>query len=616
MRARLLTLDGFLVDSAVVFLPYLNSQNGFEDLWTALAAQETVDPDGVAIGEMVLKDIDLMDRTELRIPIQPSRASGATHVVLMSDKWFPRIAIYRVTDVLTRTLTAQSTRLAVQLDPLATLTVQTSTDRAMDVSGWWDIFDRNLGESSKPYAQPMVIDRTRSVSLPSLPRLINNDIEFDIVFVKVTGVTQSGEFKTYGTFCYADPTNRYVVYYYGTGPSEGNIWHFPRLAHIINDPQTYTPFNTSDSIIDISVSARAPFEVLRRPDFPTDLIFSGQTLVKVGPEGDVYMVMVELTDASFGSAYIQDVPSTGSVPWMYWPQVEMDLRDMMGNVVANIDTKWSEGVNPSEYTYDKGQSDPTTVSGLRIGTSVTFTNIITSLIFPDGSHIEWPEGHLPYNTDVYKDYLATQQRYDRDMLDISLQQSRGQTIINSTSSLINGVLAGALSGSGPLGILSAGVGVIGNIAAYDINRKASEAELVAKQQQLQLMPDKTFTGAATDYLDGVIYKGKGSAVDMITIKLPSDMTVNGVWAEGYRQQRFKGFYAGGRYAHYLQKPGGVIGQYLTRSHIRLKGLEAISSLLVNKDQSTANELVDAPVWLKQRAIDRLMIGTDVIRVII
>lgn len=572
---------------------------------------------------MQVKTIDLTDRRTLTLELDGQQAGYVTHIAFFSEDWDPHFALYRVTNVLTRTITAKSVTFELEFDPIGTVTMQTRPGQPAKIGGYWDVYHKNLGEPSKPYVQPMGIVDDLSVSLPRIPRMhFTSGEEVDILFVKVTGIINGG-YATYGALCVANPNIRRTVIA-KIDDTKYNI--YPRIVDIVDEPQTYTPFATADSIIDISISARSPVPIsLIDGGTPIDqsqavvntdtLILDGDLIeLPIGSGGLVYS-WSKLSDATYGLSYSYDVPATGSIPWYMWPIVEMDVRDMFGNVLANVDTRWCDGlanaVDPSLKAYDA----PTTVSGLKVTTSVTLTNIITSLVFPDGSHINWPEGHLPFNTSVYKDYLATQQRYDREMLDIAVQQARGQTIVNSSTSLVNGLLTGALSGSGPLGAVTAAVGVVGNIAQLGIRSEAMTKELEAKQAQLQLMPDKTYIDAGNiEYMDGFNFKLEGKAVDMLTVKLPIDAwrphpTGGVLYEERYVNWFIRhGYYAGGRYASLDQ------GEFIPGEN-RFVKISTVTALNLSRERGN-NANTYFPSWLQREFVDLIRNGVNIRRITI
>lgn len=576
---------------------------------------------------MQTKTIDLTDRRTLTLELDGYQAGYVTHIALFSEDWDPHFALYRVTNVLTRTIVAKSVTFELEFDPIGTVTMQTRPGQPARIGGYWDVYHKNLGEPSKPYVQPIGVVKDLSVPLPRIPDWMYETPgiqgpAMNLLFVKVTGVS-GGKYETFACLCADDPNERLRV---GLRPT----YYYPMLREIMNDPQTFTPFPTADSIVDISISARTAVPIRKNSSDPpldlsastiySDWLYLEGTVRELDlssrPEfGDLKICWTELTDVSYGLSYEYDVPATDNVPWYIWPIVEMDVRDMYGNVLANIDTRWCDGlanaVDPSLKAYDA----PTTVSGLKLTTSVTLTNIITSLVFPDGSHIDWPEGHLPYNTSVYKDYLATQQRYDREMLDIAVQQARGQTIVNSSTSLVNGLLTGALSGSGPLGAVTAAVGVVGNIAQLGIRSEAMTKELEAKQAQLQLMPDKTYIDAGNiEYMDGYTFKLEGKAVDMIAVKLPIDAWrphPNGgvLYEERYVNWFIRhGYYAGGRYASLDQ------GEFIPGEN-RFVKISTVTALNLFRERGNgANTYF--PSWLQREFVDLIKNGVNIRRITI
>lgn len=486
-----------------------------------------------------MKPISPATRTRITLEATPREAQVITHLVLHAEEWFPEWYVYRVMGTHTHTLSnngklKDSIEFDIALDTVATMTLQAEPSLDASIEGFWDRFVNPLGEPERPWRQPMAIAPDLSAKLPTLPQYVpfSSDPPRDVVFVKITGIDGSGQYKTYGCLCSANPLNwSEVVNTRARSDNSSPNKAFPTLLNIINDPQSVTPFNESSQIVDVSVSVRAPVKVYQsiNEEYSTGfyMTLGSSTLIELGTHplyDSLTMVIAEMNDSTFSISNEQTVPDTGEVPWRKFPLVDMDVRDMFGNVVGNMDPKWVLG-------YGDNVTDPKNVNvtgsvkltGMKVRTSLTLTNIMTSLVFPDGSHIDWPEGHLPYNTNAYMDYLATMQQYDREMMSIATQKAKGQCIAASATALTNGIISGALTGSGVVGVAHAAVGVAGNVAQMEIDREAREQELRAKEAQIQLMPDSAYLGTGNvEYLDGAYMKALGAAVDMITVKLPTD----------------------------------------------------------------------------------------------
>lgn len=522
------------------------------------------DPEtGAALPMMEVKDIDPADRVSLTLPYAGGGSLRITHFLLRSESWIPQFFLYRVTDIGTHTLTAPAHRYELDLDVMGTVTLQHPPSFAFSIRGNWDSFTHSLGERYQPYGSPMEVVRPWCIELPhpddvqavvtigSTPRVT----DFAPVFVTVSGVTTTGNFASYFAVCAL--TKGTSLYFPGQlGPlgfsqAQGRGLIYPSLEELINNPTAYTPFTASDRIVSMSISRRSPIGRIRiekREEYGGQ--FLGVTFLDKQPRA----VSVEhgsrvMTEIDLGAYHIEEIGETPDISSVMWPSVSLEVHDMMLNLVGDMDPRlfvpFASG--------DEGYVANVKVSGLRLMTSNSITGVESKLLLPDGSAIKWNEGSLAYNTSAYLDYLAVQQRYDREMLSIANQRAFTNMAVSGAKSIANGVLTGALS-SGPAGIATGALGVIGDVAQYAAERRFAREELEAKVDQTKQVPDNVYTSSTDQWLANATALANSEDVlaDMIVLRLPKEFFIvedGTVVKTNFVNDMIRlGVYAGKRYA--------------------------------------------------------------------
>ena len=582
---------------------------------------------GVAVEPFEIKPIDLGTRRSITITADKlapgqlptaaaSIAGRVSHVVLEDVKACPMWVVYAVESVDTHTLAGQSVTFSLRMDELGTMTLnQRAGGPGLDVSGTWDLYEKNLGGRCLPYSQPMVIHK--SVRLPyyepvtvTLTSTLQITRTVDFCFVSVTGI-ENGKFTTALAVCWPDEQAHTLRDgYIDIGPAgfslaAGKIYRFPTISEIVNDPQTFTPFTTSGSIVSITISRRPVCEVagfnlntnVRAEGYINAQIETGS--LKVVAEGERTTVVMMVSDNPLDLVHVMNVPSLELEPII--PEIgTIEVRDMTGSIVTEIDPRWIYG-RYGQIT----NGETVTLSGLKLETAQGIASIESRLIFPDGSIAKWVEGTLPYNTSAYLDYVATQQRYDREMLSIANQKASADLIIGTTTSITNGIFTGAIGGGPMGGVASAAIGAVGNIAKFEIDRAAALQELEAKQQQLKLMPDNVFTSSTDMYLS-YLRKNSTAVIDSVVVRVPSDAynSAGEIDSSKYPDRFTRlGHFADGRMAVLSQKTGSIGGRT-----VKLREVITVSASVDRGDGGG----VSPPMWLTTGLIARLRAGTKMV----
>ena len=601
----------------------------FKGTGTQLSYEESVAYNKSRLSSVMLsgqpfevKDLDLSDRMEYTLPIGDNLslndAFKVTHLAFVHEGFLMPVMVYTVRDVITTTLSGRSIRFELELDTVATATINVTGSTA--VWGTWDSFPNNLGADIIPFDDVLEIDRSASVNLPvsqytlrAVTPNVDRTVTAPLVHVFVTGV-KDGAFWTYWAACLADldlnaNTNTYLRV--GAQASVLGFKPFPTLSQLINEPDRFTPFAAEGSITGISVSLTAPFPVTATvtgqgsADARIELTFdgSGWLIHRNEEEQTAYdTIMIGIPNTLELSDRVP-IPSSVDILTKAACMAMIEVRDMTGNIVGSIDNRW---------LYESTSGNYCNLSGLYYETALSYTGIECRIILPDGSVIKIPQGTLPYNTNAYIDYMATMARYDREILDITQDRALANLGISTANSITNGVLSAALSGNVGVGIASGVVSSAANAAQYAVDMEANIRQLEAKKQQIQLIPDNAYTSTSEFYLSNAITKfskGHFLPAHMIVVRFPrgSMRTVSGrrEWTDAYRYWfSTEGFHAGGRYAELNQDVLTENPEGLTK----LRGIHTMSALL---PQSGSEIHLNLPLWLENRLIETLKRGVRI-----
>ena len=239
---------------------------------------------------------------------------------------------------------------------------------------------------------------------------------------------------------------------------------------------------TADSIVDISISARSPFEINIYPLDP-DLMDIGTSSIYPLKHDSLYIK--DGFEQSIGPE--QEIPFTLSDMEYYTGQVM--LFDENDSPMAHLPVQ----TLPRRPDDDK----------MKIRTVSDMTGIYTELTFA-GSHIIMPEGKLPYVGSTWETYAATQKSYDRENMNLAVQNAKSEAIQSALTGTAEGMLTGALI-AGPLGlaggIATAGLNLAGTAISTSRNIDTIRAQQESKEKMMQAAPGTAFnTGYGLEYL--------------------------------------------------------------------------------------------------------------------
>lgn len=504
------------------------------------------------LSQDTIKNIRTTDRMDISISVTGSGVGlidRMTHILLVDDD--DRGLIYRVVGYDTLTLSSRSLSVSLELDALATASLYHRG--AFSIRGTWDVWLDDIACRALPFDVPLVIDQERSIRLPHTEiackcwdfqsqQAVDGVIQ--IGYVYITGV-KDGDFAC---DCIPVVLNSKYPAALSRLASDNTRYYTPRLSVILDNPQKYSEFETTESIISVSISARAPqpatVSVYQEPTSSapeTSLnIDMPYAWIKVGDAGNQKLAF-RLPTVGSSSYKITPltVPDFGVGTDPRWSMCTFEIRDMIGSMVGDLDTRLRHMQTPRRFT------------GLKVETVTTLTGVETRLIMPDGSMIKWMEGQLPFNTSRHLDYLATQATYDRELMDMSNQRAMTDYMLNSANSITNGLISGGLTANPIVGVASAALGIVTQGIKLESDIDLAEKELQAKVDQIKLMPDNTFTSASEIYIRNAnrIADGEGLPLDSIIVRRPMDMAQNWNQTDKYLEMcRSGGLLTSGDYA--------------------------------------------------------------------
>ena len=256
------------------------------------------------------------------------------------------------------------------------------------------------------------------------------------------------------------------------------------LDEMGTDPQGHKIGLTPSSIVDISISERAP----------TGLSVSRQDHDILQPDGKGYEFHVW---GGLNAGLNQRVGWFSSVQEenMTWPALsDMEYHTGAVSVYDSNDARVSSV--PVQIMKE--------ASTVKVRSIMDLTGIITELQLPGGSRIVIPEGKLPYVGSAWSEYAVAQRSYDRENMTLAIQNAKSEATQNTMMGIANGVLTGGLIG-GPLGavggVASAGLNVAGTALELQRSERTARAQQGIQEKMIANSVGTSYnTGYGTDYI--------------------------------------------------------------------------------------------------------------------
>lgn len=410
-----------------------------------------------------------------------------------------------------------------------------------------------LPENLCPYLSRQAITGdlapSRSVDLPNLGLTRNGNL---IVWVQVTSTTYlsstgsatENTLTTYGFFASVNPRGGWGDYIAASG-DDTNRMYYPNIHDVISNPE-HLGLQAS-TIQDISVSVRCPYV---NSGYSSASLYmnlekaDGTTIPTncVGPEKQ------EITGGKFAFYNLSDPTLITVVPLVETVTVSLSqlerasgqviIKDHNGSAVGMIPTSWGQTVQASvQCVGDHG----------KLLTIVTVNDVEYTI----------QEGHLPYVGSAWAEYIAYSMSYDRQAMENSIAYANDRMwadLATGAAGAIQGAAVSAISGSGPLAVLSGlssfGLGAAGSMIERNISERQARDEQTLAERRVQGQAGTAYSSAY-----GVIYCLMNLRHPaLIEVDMPEGLTesidgaytsVHGFPAEGRRSVSLKaGFYQG------------------------------------------------------------------------
>lgn len=415
--------------------------------------------------------------------------------------------------------------------------------------------------------------------------LSDNVLPDNIFFVQVTAVETSGNDNQYADYVQywtlvigsgnaAKPGNAAIV----LGGSSSKIFFSPTLYDIINNIDDILPNVTAESVVDISISKRAPLFIKTSTFTYSGTTYTAYTLT------DILKQIIEPTvyDATGAPVYAS----------CWWSSNDCNpmIKNTSDTLVVDADTiGWSMVYTRDSdfkdvsdvYIYSENNVEICEIPPEMFDSSNKITiGVIPRLdligIYTDiriGNTIyTMPEGHLPHTGSAWKTYQHDQMNLDREIMNLNINRTKSDAVLGASQSLVSGVMIGGLTTGGAAAASSA-VGIAGNLVSAQMNIDNIRKEQAAQEANIRRLNGSSFnTGYGTGYIKTSILYGNCRISEhrpygANSVNITRYIKDNGYPAVGYRSYSFtpgvnvgyiKGYAKMLRHTHHS---GGTITEY-------------------------------------------------------
>ena len=407
-----------------------------------------------------------------------------------------------------------------------------------------------LPENLCPYLSRQAITGdlapSRSVDLPMMGVNDRGNLKVWIqvtstTYLNATGTATENRYATYGFFATVNDRGGWGDYVAADGEGE-NRKYYPNIQDVISNPE-YMGLQAS-TIQDISISVRCPFKYSENGLY-MNLIKSDGTVIPtnaVGPENTAItggrFAFYNLSDPTFIHAVPLIETVTVSLSALERASGTIMLKDHTGAAIATVPTSWGSSFEvTTQCIGDHGK--------------------LLTLVTIEGVEYTIQEGHLPYVGSAWAEYVAYSMSYDRQAMENSIAYANDRMwadLATGAAGAVQGAAVSAISGSGPLAILSGlssfGLGAAGSMIERDISERQARDEQALSERRVQGQAGTAYSSAY-----GVIYCLMNLRHPaLIEVDMPEGLTesidgaytaVHGYPAEGRRSVSLKaGFYQG------------------------------------------------------------------------
>jgi len=440
-------------------------------------------------------------------------------------------SFYWVVNYVTRTLDNPTTTFTVAYNPVTSLLKENDTLKG--------IFER----------VPYTIDPNVSFSVKDDILIKARDVVFDDIispdnkkvgYVQVTTrrdeeANNNSKLTKYVAFCDVEDDVRIPVTAYFNGDEDITSALFPSINDIINGPDDICGLS-ANSIIDVSISMRTPYEIVSRTgremefrhrNSPDNFVFPDHkgTTVNATP-----IVMYNMTTC---------VNSVKANP-PYTASLTLSEQERHLGYLSLLDEGFNKiAVVPKELCDETGKIE------VSIEAVDDYTGLYTYVYFGD-TRVIIPEGKLPWVGDAWAEYQTRNMAYDREELALSIQTAKDQRMVdtaeNAANSIINGGIAAAIN---PIAALAAVASFFVSAGAdalqEQIDVRSATEELRISQARIKDSPSPYFN---TGYGEAYITNSLKSGGACLRLEMPKNTTAGeynnyvqnyGVPVSGFRE---------------------------------------------------------------------------------
>ncbi len=312
------------------------------------------------------------------------------------------------------------------------------------------------------------LEHTATTVLPSIGTLSSTERVFWIQVTMTVGTTEP-EYVQKGCFVAVksngDGSTR--VGWYDTDTS--TAYYYPSLDEIMSDPAE-SFLTTASSILDISISARCPYEFVSGT-------YSGVTCYTLTKSG-TKVPPTDPTATSVGNTYVYNfktLATVGKYPdakiySFYWkPSTDVELSS--GTFTIRDEDTSNIGEIPKQLIAMSGETSGITVEVQCISDKQALITYVTYGGYTCGIQ----EGHLPYLGTQWDEYRAYSLAYDRQSMEQSIDFSNQRVAVGIAQNAANTIQSAAMGfiGGDPVG---AAAGAIGGVASFAISTWATQEE--------------------------------------------------------------------------------------------------------------------------------------------
>lgn len=336
----------------------------------------------------------------------------------------------------------------------------------------------------------------------------------------------------------------------------GGQLHYPTLKWVMDDidtllallPNTATVNGnaapiTEEDIVSVCISERCPYKVLRTGDYRYGLD---------GVSAAAYKEIASYTPSGASAAYekicmIQLPPSLEyefrefSMTYTEAQRVygQAQLKDNAGNPLAVLP------MDNGSYTFAMRTVDDVSA----IFTEVYLNSVGT--FTPLQQVLRFPEGQLPFVGNTWNTYNANERAFDRESMERAIDQANANALLNAGSSVVGGVVTGALVGNiagAAIGGVTTIIGLGTTLYSNKIEADRLRAEQDSKERQYRVMTGTTYN---LGYSPSYAFPEREAGIDIL---MPNTLTntqinrhaeKNGYPAVGHKEVTLsKGFFRG------------------------------------------------------------------------